>query len=47
MKLKKMALTFFGVFTLSCFAYDGPIIDGHAHWGGSFNESVILERYVK
>jgi hypothetical protein len=47
MKLKKMALNFFGVFTLSCFAYDGPIIEGHAHWGGSFNESVILERYVK
>jgi Tat protein secretion system quality control protein TatD with DNase activity len=47
MKLKNIAVVFLSVFSLSSFGYDGPIIDGHAHWGDSFNESVILERYAK
>lgn len=36
-----------GFISLSCLAYEGPIIDGHAHWGDSFNESSVLERYAK
>jgi predicted TIM-barrel fold metal-dependent hydrolase len=26
-------------------AYDGPLFDGHAHWGGSFDAAAIVERY--
>jgi hypothetical protein len=26
-------------------AYDGPLVDGHAHWGGSFDPQAIVERY--
>lgn len=26
-------------------AYDGPMVDGHAHWGGSFAAQAIIERY--
>ena len=28
-------------------AYDGPMVDGHAHWGADFNPPAILERYEK
>jgi len=27
------------------FAYTGPLIDGHAHWGDSFDTRAVLERY--
>jgi hypothetical protein len=26
-------------------AYEGPLVDGHAHWGGSFSPQAIIERY--
>jgi Tat protein secretion system quality control protein TatD with DNase activity len=38
---------FFGLFAINCLAYDGPMIDGHAHWGDSFNEEIVLDRYAK
>lgn len=47
MKLKNIILVFLSLFSLSCFSYDGPLIDGHAHWGDSFNEAVVLEKYTK
>jgi Tat protein secretion system quality control protein TatD with DNase activity len=48
MKLVKK-ITFLSLMWLAmpCFAYDGPIIDGHAHWGDSFNDAAVLERYEK
>lgn len=36
-----------GMVMFSSHAYDGPIVDAHAHWGDSFNESAVLERYEK
>jgi Tat protein secretion system quality control protein TatD with DNase activity len=44
---KKIAPIIFGLVIINCFAYDGPMIDGHAHWGDSFNEKTVLERYAK
>lgn len=26
-------------------AYDGPMIDGHAHWGDSFDADAVIKRY--
>lgn len=26
-------------------SYDGPIVDGHAHWGDSFDAAAIVQRY--
>ena len=26
-------------------AYEGPMVDGHTHWGGSFDPQAIIERY--
>lgn len=28
-------------------AYDGPIVDGHAHWGAAFEAKAIVERYKR
>lgn len=36
-----------GSFSISCLAYQGPIVDAHAHWGDSFNETSVLDRYEK
>jgi len=48
MKIHTLISSFFCfLLTLPCAAYDGPIIDGHAHWGDSFNEEAVLERYSK
>ena len=44
---KKIAPIIFGLVAINCFAYDGPMIDGHAHWGDSFNEEIVLDRYAK
>jgi Tat protein secretion system quality control protein TatD with DNase activity len=44
---KKIAPIIFGLVAINCFAYDGPMIDGHAHWGDSFNEEAVLDRYAK
>jgi Tat protein secretion system quality control protein TatD with DNase activity len=43
----KFAPIIISLIAIHCSAYDGPIIDGHAHWGDSFNESAVLERYSK
>lgn len=47
MKFKNILIAFFSALPMLGFAYDGSIIDGHAHWGDSFNESVVLEKYSK
>lgn len=39
-----LAITLF-IFCFNACAYDGPLIDGHAHWGGSFDTANVLERY--
>lgn len=44
---KSIVFIFSFAFTLFAWAYDGPIIDGHAHWGDSFNEEAVLDRYAK
>ncbi len=28
-------------------AYDGPLVDGHAHWGADFSPSAVMARYEK
>lgn len=44
---KIISVGFCLLFTLPSVAYDGPLIDGHAHWGDSFNEEVVIDRYSK
>jgi hypothetical protein len=38
-------VVFWGVLLPCAYAYDGPLVDGHAHWGGSFAPQAIIERY--
>ena len=33
------------MFACRALAYDGPLVDGHAHWGGSFDTRAVIERY--
>lgn len=48
MKILKIISTYFCLLlSLHSFAYDGPLIDGHAHWGDSFNDTAVMERYSK
>lgn len=32
---------------LSCQAYNGPLIDGHSHWGADFKPDAVMARYEK
>ena len=33
------------MFACRALAYDGPLVDGHAHWGDSFDTRAVIERY--
>lgn len=44
---KKISIFLLAFVNATCFAYEGPIIDGHAHWGDRFNEAKVLDRYSK
>ena len=33
------------IFACRALAYDGPLVDGHAHWGDSFDTRAVIERY--
>jgi Tat protein secretion system quality control protein TatD with DNase activity len=52
MKIRKTLLQItFGIISAGCsglvHAYDGPLIDGHSHWGADFDATVVIARYDK
>lgn len=34
-------------FGMSSHAYEGPLIDGHSHWGADFDATAVIARYEK
>lgn len=43
--LRAFVIVLFGLLLQRAHAYEGPLVDGHAHWGGSFVPQAVIERY--